>query len=136
MRSASPLALVAIASLAVASVVACGSSHEDSDVSVQPTGVEPEGKPNPCSTVKCPDAKHCVAKGKTPTCVDDPPCTVDSDCYLSEASCSPSTCDCVAHESGYRLSCSSGPYYCTGSCTPYLAVCVNGACGKVFAPTP
>jgi hypothetical protein len=94
-----------LSALAIASIVACSSApHEDSEVNVELSGPTPEAKPNLCATAnfKCPDAEHCATRGKTATCVADPKCTTDADCYLSRGTCSPYLCTCTAHENSIR----------------------------------
>lgn len=136
MRSLSLLSVFAIAAFTVTGIVACGSSSDDANVTIQDEGTTPQAKPNPCLSVKCPDATHCVAKGKTPSCVADPACTTAADCYLATLDCG-SQCSCEAHEIAVRVGCTGTPSpSCTDPCAAYTVDCVNGACAKVFTTTP
>jgi len=136
MRTRSPFSVLAIAALTVAGIVACGSSTEDANVTIQDEGTSPEAKPtNPCLSIKCPDAHHCVAKGKNPpSCVADPACTADSDCYLDSILCD-GQCACVAHEKRISYTCTSGPSpSCTDPCPNYTVSCQSGVCTKTLIP--
>jgi len=91
---------------------------------------------SPCATVRCAAGTHCVAKGKTASCVaDEPTCTTDADCRLYDNYCDGCACN--------ALSTSSPDPFCSGTivncfaqpCGGKTAVCKGGVCAVADSTT-
>ncbi len=84
---------------------------------------------SPCATVRCAAGTHCVAKGKTASCVaDKAECTTDADCRLFDNYCGGCACNALASSEpdpkcdGTLVKCFAEP------CGGKAAACVNGTC--------